>query len=75
LSTAVLLETISLQVPTAPHSAICIADMLDASINKAQPTMFVNIGLQTAFCCARTAILPTPALGMLSPYFSIFYHI
>ena len=30
----------------APPSSICIADMLDASINKAQPTMFVNIGLQ-----------------------------
>ncbi|OSD06959.1 hypothetical protein PYCCODRAFT_1474347 [Trametes coccinea BRFM310] len=40
------LETISLQALTAPPSAICIADMLDASINKTQPTTFVNIGLQ-----------------------------
>ena len=39
-------RTVSLQALTAP-SAICIADMLDASINKAQPTMFINIGLQS----------------------------
>src|SRR6266446_6895446 len=40
------LNTISLQAVTAPPSSICIADMLDASINKAQPTVFVTIGLQ-----------------------------
>ena len=42
------LETISLQALTALPSAICIADILDASVNKAQPTMFVNIGLQNS---------------------------
>ncbi|KAG2015443.1 pre-mRNA-splicing factor rse1 [Coprinopsis cinerea AmutBmut pab1-1] len=39
------LETISLQALTAPPSSICIAYMLDASINKVQRSMFVNIGL------------------------------
>ncbi|KAF8647171.1 hypothetical protein AX16_007001 [Volvariella volvacea WC 439] len=51
------LETISLQALTAPPSAICIADMLDASINKAQPTMFVNIGLQNGVLL-RTVLDP-----------------
>ncbi|KZV60134.1 hypothetical protein PENSPDRAFT_760172 [Peniophora sp. CONT] len=40
------LETISLQALTAPPSALCIAHMLDAGINKSSPTLFVNIGLQ-----------------------------
>ncbi|KAF9448327.1 hypothetical protein P691DRAFT_775506 [Macrolepiota fuliginosa MF-IS2] len=51
------LETISLQALTAPPSAICIADMLDASINKAVPTMFVNIGLQNGVLL-RTVLDP-----------------
>ncbi|TFY66687.1 hypothetical protein EVG20_g4405 [Dentipellis fragilis] len=51
------LETISLQALTAPPSAICIADMLDASINRSQPTMFVNIGLQNGVLL-RTVLDP-----------------
>lgn len=51
------LDTISLQALTAPPSSICIADMLDASINKAQPTMFVNIGLQNGVLL-RTVLDP-----------------
>ncbi|KAF8557619.1 hypothetical protein OG21DRAFT_1494597 [Imleria badia] len=51
------LETISLQALTAPPSAICIADMLDASINKTQPTTFVNIGLQNGVLL-RTVLDP-----------------
>jgi splicing factor 3B subunit 3 len=41
-----MLETISLQALTALPLSICIADMLDVSINKTHPTMFVNISLQ-----------------------------
>ncbi|OBZ70629.1 Pre-mRNA-splicing factor RSE1 [Grifola frondosa] len=51
------LETISLQALTAPPSAICIADMLDAGINKSQPTTFVNIGLQNGVLL-RTVLDP-----------------
>ncbi|KAF9010785.1 mono-functional DNA-alkylating methyl methanesulfonate N-term-domain-containing protein [Cyathus striatus] len=51
------LETISLQALTAPPSAICIADMLDASINKSHPTLFVNIGLQNGVLL-RTVLDP-----------------
>ena len=51
------LETISLQALTAPPSAICIADMLDSSIDKNQPTMFVNIGLQNGVLL-RTVLDP-----------------
>ncbi|EIM81285.1 uncharacterized protein STEHIDRAFT_86633 [Stereum hirsutum FP-91666 SS1] len=51
------LETISLQALTAPPSALCIADMLDAGINKSQPTMFVNIGLQNGVLL-RTVLDP-----------------
>ncbi|KAH9839239.1 CPSF A subunit region-domain-containing protein [Rhodofomes roseus] len=51
------LETISLQALTAPPSAICIADMLDAGINKMQPTTFVNIGLQNGVLL-RTVLDP-----------------
>ena len=40
------LETISLQALTALPSAICTIEMLDTGINKVQPTMFINIGLQ-----------------------------
>ncbi|KZV82735.1 hypothetical protein EXIGLDRAFT_742284 [Exidia glandulosa HHB12029] len=39
------LETISLQALTAPPSAICIVEMLDAAVNKTSETLFVNIGL------------------------------
>ncbi|KAJ3923468.1 CPSF A subunit region-domain-containing protein [Lentinula edodes] len=52
------LETISLQALTAPPSSICIAEMLDASINKSQPTLFVNIGLQNGVLL-RTVLDPT----------------
>ena len=45
------------QALTSPPSAICIADMLDASINKSQPTMFVNIGLQNGVLL-RTVLDP-----------------
>ncbi|OCH91653.1 hypothetical protein OBBRIDRAFT_792005 [Obba rivulosa] len=51
------LDTISLQALTAPPSAICIADMLDAGINKTQPTTFVNIGLQNGVLL-RTVLDP-----------------
>ncbi|KAI0339861.1 hypothetical protein BDW22DRAFT_549697 [Trametopsis cervina] len=51
------LETISLQALTAPPSAICIADMLDAGINKISPTTFVNIGLQNGVLL-RTVLDP-----------------
>ena len=51
------LETISLQALTSPPSAICIADMLDAGINKVQPTTFVNIGLQNGVLL-RTVLDP-----------------
>ncbi|KAJ3532553.1 hypothetical protein NMY22_g7695 [Coprinellus aureogranulatus] len=51
------LETLSLQALTAPPSSICIADMLDAAINKSQPTMFVNIGLQNGVLL-RTVLDP-----------------
>ncbi|KAF8510565.1 CPSF A subunit region-domain-containing protein [Hysterangium stoloniferum] len=51
------LETISLQALTSPPSSICIADMLDASINKIHPTMFVNIGLQNGVLL-RTVLDP-----------------
>ncbi|KAI5479642.1 splicing factor 3B subunit 3 [Pseudohyphozyma bogoriensis] len=40
------LETLSLQALTAPPSAIVVAEILDASIDKFHPTLFVNIGLQ-----------------------------
>ncbi|KAJ7646963.1 CPSF A subunit region-domain-containing protein [Roridomyces roridus] len=51
------LEAISLQALTAPASSICIAEMLDASINKTQPTLFVNIGLQNGVLL-RTVLDP-----------------
>jgi splicing factor 3B subunit 3 len=51
------LETIGLQALTTPPSAICIADILDASVSKAQPTMFVNIGLQNGILI-RTVLDP-----------------
>ena len=40
------LEIISLQALTAPPSSICIVDMVDSSLDKTQPTTFVNIGLR-----------------------------
>lgn len=51
------LEPISMQALTSPPSAICIADMLDAGINKTHPTMFVNIGLQNGVLL-RTVLDP-----------------
>ncbi|KAJ8584566.1 hypothetical protein M405DRAFT_774030 [Rhizopogon salebrosus TDB-379] len=51
------LETISLQALTSPPTTICIADMLDASINKTQPTTFVNIGLHNGVLL-RTVLDP-----------------
>lgn len=38
--------TLSLQALTAVPSSICIAEMVDTSIDKNHPTMFLNIGLQ-----------------------------
>ena len=46
-----------MQALTSPPSAICIADMLDAGINKTHPTMFVNIGLQNGVLL-RTVLDP-----------------
>ncbi|CAH7667624.1 CPSF A subunit region-domain-containing protein [Phakopsora pachyrhizi] len=40
-----VLETISLQALTAVPSSICIAELLDSSIDKSNETLFVNIGL------------------------------
>ncbi|KDN45467.1 putative splicing factor 3B subunit 3 [Tilletiaria anomala UBC 951] len=40
------LEGISIQALTASPSSICIAEMLDVTINRSHPTLFVNIGLQ-----------------------------
>ncbi|KAI9057487.1 hypothetical protein FKP32DRAFT_1615311 [Trametes sanguinea] len=51
------LEVISLQALTAPPSSICIAEILDASLNRAQPTTFVNIGLQNGVLL-RTVLDP-----------------
>ncbi|KAI8974178.1 CPSF A subunit region-domain-containing protein [Trametes punicea] len=51
------LEAISLQALTAPPSSICIAEILDASLNRTQPTMFVNIGLQNGVLL-RTVLDP-----------------
>ena len=39
------LETLSLQALTAPPSSIAVAEILDSSIDKYHPTLFVNIGL------------------------------
>ncbi|RDB18465.1 Pre-mRNA-splicing factor RSE1 [Hypsizygus marmoreus] len=57
------LETLSLQALTAPASSICITDMLDPSMNKVQPTTFVNIGLQNGVLL-RTVL--DPISGQLS---------
>ena len=46
-----------IQALTAPPSAICIAEMLDASIDKNRPTLFVNIGL-TNGVLLRTVLDP-----------------
>ena len=40
------LEIISLQALNAPPSSICIVDMVDSSLDKSNPTTFVNIGLR-----------------------------
>ena len=52
-----------MQALTSPPSAICIADMLDAGINKTHPTMFVNIGLQNGVLL-RTVL--DPVSGVLT---------
>ncbi|KAI0051028.1 hypothetical protein FA95DRAFT_1513146 [Auriscalpium vulgare] len=51
------LEAISLQYVPSPATSICIAEMLDASIDRTSPTMFVNIGLQTGVLM-RTVLDP-----------------
>jgi splicing factor 3B subunit 3 len=38
--------TLSLQALTAVPSSICIAEMVDTSVDKNHPTMFLNIGLE-----------------------------
>ncbi|THU96690.1 hypothetical protein K435DRAFT_858322 [Dendrothele bispora CBS 962.96] len=53
------LETISLQVLTAPPSSICIAGMMDFSITKVEPVMFVNMGLQNGVLDPTTLVLET----------------
>jgi splicing factor 3B subunit 3 len=40
------METISIQALTAPSASISVAEIIDASIDKVHPTLFVNIGLQ-----------------------------
>ncbi|KAI0066041.1 hypothetical protein BV25DRAFT_1849538 [Artomyces pyxidatus] len=57
------LEPRSLVALTSPPSSICIAEMLDAAINRTQPTLFVNIGLQTGVLIR--AVLD-PASGQLT---------
>jgi splicing factor 3B subunit 3 len=39
------MDTISIQALTAVPSSICVAEILDGSIDKFRPTLFVNIGL------------------------------
>ncbi|KAF5357416.1 hypothetical protein D9758_005852 [Tetrapyrgos nigripes] len=51
------LETISLQALTAPPSSICVAEMMDFSITRVEPVMFVNIGLQNGVLL-RTVLDP-----------------
>lgn len=46
------------QALTAPSSSICIADMVDSSIDKNRPSTFVNIGLQNGVLL-RTILDPT----------------
>lgn len=52
------LETVSLQALTSPPASICIAEILDVSLNRSLPTMFVNIGLQNGVLL-RTVLDPT----------------
>ncbi|RDX46072.1 hypothetical protein OH76DRAFT_1531965 [Lentinus brumalis] len=51
------LQTVSLQALTAPPASICIAEILDTSLNRTQPTTFVNIGLQNGVLL-RTVLDP-----------------
>ncbi|KEI42808.1 uncharacterized protein L969DRAFT_92232 [Mixia osmundae IAM 14324] len=51
------LETISIQALTALPSSICIAEILDSSVDKTRPTTFVNIGLQNGVLL-RTVLDP-----------------
>lgn len=41
------METLSIQALTAPPTSLCMVSMLDTSIDKVHPTLFVNIGLST----------------------------
>ena len=41
------METLSIQALTAPPTSLCMVHMIDTSIDKIHPTLFVNIGLQT----------------------------
>lgn len=40
------MDTISIQALTAMPSSICVVELIDGSIDKTRPTLFVNIGLQ-----------------------------
>ncbi|KAI0372221.1 hypothetical protein BV20DRAFT_1112140 [Pilatotrama ljubarskyi] len=66
------LEVISLQALTAPPSSICIAEILDTSLNRVQPTTFVNIGLRngvllrTVLDSASGQLTDTPAQAQSS---------
>ncbi|TDL17743.1 hypothetical protein BD410DRAFT_807099 [Rickenella mellea] len=40
------LETTSLQALTSPPSSLCIAEIMDASVDKHRPTTFVSVGLR-----------------------------
>lgn len=48
---------VSFKALTAAPSAICVAEMLDASIDKNRPTLFVNIGLNNGVLL-RTVLDP-----------------
>ncbi|GAA6004559.1 hypothetical protein JCM10207_000934 [Rhodosporidiobolus poonsookiae] len=51
------LDSLSLQALTAPPSSIVMAEIVDASIDKYHPTLFVNIGLQNGVLL-RTVLDP-----------------
>ena len=40
------MDTLSIQALTAIPSSICVAEIIDGSVDKVRPTLFVNIGLQ-----------------------------
>lgn len=51
------LTSISVQALTAPPSSICVAEMLDVTIDRNHPTLFVNIGLHNGVLL-RTVLDP-----------------